>query len=144
MAEDFSSRLRELMDEHYISQGELAIRLRTSQSTVMRWLKGSMPRVRMLSDLAEALNTTPVWLAQGRGVRQFPPDEQTQTTRIAEQPRDLLVEAISAGVDLSPGAILGLCQEYCAKAQRGEPGAIASISTLLNTLQTVLKTKPTP
>jgi transcriptional regulator with XRE-family HTH domain len=80
---NFSERLQTLMDEQFITQADLARMLRTSQSTVLRWLTGSAPRARMLADLAHALNTTPVWLAEGRGTRKLEP-EDAPAQRIAE------------------------------------------------------------
>lgn len=86
--ETFSTRLQSLMDEQFITQADLARILRTSQSTVLRWLDGSLPRSRMLSDLAAALNTTPVWLAEGRGSK----DADAQSQRIAEAEADSLLD----------------------------------------------------
>lgn len=50
-----------------VTIGGLANELRTSPSTVSRWLNGSVPRGRMLEDLAKALEVSVRWLRDGEG-----------------------------------------------------------------------------
>lgn len=63
---DFSQRLGDRMKEIGYTQASLARELRTHQSTVLRWLNGSLPRGRMMEDLCVALNTTMNWLVAGK------------------------------------------------------------------------------
>lgn len=64
---EFSSRLRSALEASGLSQQALARRISTSQGTIQGWLNGSMPRKRIQSELATALNVNAHWLITGEG-----------------------------------------------------------------------------
>lgn len=55
------------MDDLGVSQSDLARSMDTAQSTVHRWLNGSMPRGKTLRELCETLRTHKEWLLEGTG-----------------------------------------------------------------------------
>jgi transcriptional regulator with XRE-family HTH domain len=69
ISEEFSARLREVMNERRLSMADLARLLHTQPSTLTRWFRGSRPQRNSLNALAEVLRVRPEWLAEGRGPR---------------------------------------------------------------------------
>ncbi len=67
--ETFSQRLADAMEESQHNQSTLARALGTAQSSIGRWLNGSMPRDRALAELASKLGVTVRWLSDGTGDR---------------------------------------------------------------------------
>lgn len=65
--DSFQARLDAVMREKQISQSDLARLVGTRQSTVQGWLGGSMPRARTLTEIANAINVSEVWLETGKG-----------------------------------------------------------------------------
>ena len=56
----FSSELQELMKQCGITQTALAVKLRTTQATINRWVKGiNQPDFEMLFEICKILDTTP-------------------------------------------------------------------------------------
>lgn len=70
ISEEFSARLREVMDERRLNMADLARLLHTQPSTLTRWFRGSRPQRNSLNALAEVLRVRPEWLAEGRGPRE--------------------------------------------------------------------------
>jgi transcriptional regulator with XRE-family HTH domain len=65
---NFSARLKSLMESQGLTQQELAQRARTSQASIYRYRsKGVLPQPKALLDLAAALNVSPTWLETGKG-----------------------------------------------------------------------------
>lgn len=70
----FSERLAEAMRLQGLSQSALAKSLATAQSTVNRWLQGSLPQPRIVRPLCAVLCVRREWLMDGRGAME--PDER--------------------------------------------------------------------
>lgn len=64
---DFSQRLEMRLGELGWTQTDLARATQTTQSTVHRWLNGSIPRSRTLMEICDALKTHKNWLLEGVG-----------------------------------------------------------------------------
>lgn len=110
---NFSARLKSLMESQGLTQQALAERAKTSQASIYRYLsKGVIPQPKMLYDLAAALGVNPGWLETGKGDKHAPPDlRQTrpglallgQSTRLqAEIPPE--VQAVLQDSHASPFA----------------------------------------
>lgn len=99
---DFSQRIAHRMAELGLTQSDIARRLDTNQSTVSRWLRGSIPNRRILSDLCVVLACNPEWLAFGTGeIESRPPPESILAdpgrTVSQDQYRQLLENLIAIG-----------------------------------------------
>lgn len=65
---NFSARLKSLMESMGLTQQRLAQLARTSQASIYRYLSGkASPQPRALEELAAALHVSPVWLLTGKG-----------------------------------------------------------------------------
>ncbi len=75
----FSSRLRGLMEERQMTQEMLAKAANVSQSTVHRWLHGTVPDRLWMGEVAGALGVRWRWLADGEGPKQREPLLRAET-----------------------------------------------------------------
>jgi transcriptional regulator with XRE-family HTH domain len=89
---DFSSRLKDVMDERGFSQSDLARLLEITPTGVWNWLhNGVQPRPEMAAKIAQALGVNVNWLMRGVGPRNAetpaqatPSQAKTISDRISE------------------------------------------------------------
>ena len=75
--EVIKNRIFALLDEKGISQKEFAKMLGVSSQTVTDWKKGKSRSYSLkLSAIAEALDTTPIWLYFGEGRKFISPEDR--------------------------------------------------------------------
>lgn len=68
----FSSRLRNLLEEHNMTQLSLARLINSSEAAVSKYLnEGRLPRLDVVSRMASALNTTTDYLLGQEEAREF-------------------------------------------------------------------------
>lgn len=65
----FSLRIAEVMGEENLTQANVAKSLHVSQTTVSRWLSGSVPRKQKATLLAKVLGVEVDWLLTGNGLK---------------------------------------------------------------------------
>ena len=104
-----------------LTVGSLANDLRTHPSTVSRWLSGSVPRGRMLEDLAEALGVSVRWLRDG--VEESSPDHASWIAETARTQSPGLYKIMSED-ELSAGLL------DCAKRITVEKNSVVTLSLL--------------
>ena len=73
----FQDRLKAVMAQQRLNQVALAALVDTTQSTVNRWLHGSVPRGNMARRLCAALGVANKWLIEGRGDMESVPVPQS-------------------------------------------------------------------
>lgn len=140
-AENFSARLAAAMSDAQINQAELARRLDTAWSTVDRWMKGSVPRRKMIQDLSRVLCVASRWLETGEGPRSMSPalDAFAEGNRLredsplyrskTENPDRAMFEKLAATADT--GWLLDRIEQLAEDARMGDSVAAATISMLV-------------
>jgi transcriptional regulator with XRE-family HTH domain len=84
-AENFAERLQIAMSDAGKSQAELARMLDTAWSTVDRWMKGSIPRRKMIEQIADSLCVASRWLETGEGSKKPDPQREATLRKSAER-----------------------------------------------------------
>jgi transcriptional regulator with XRE-family HTH domain len=76
---NFSARLKGLMETHGLTQQRLAEKARTSQASIYRYLNTeTLPQPRVAELLAAVFKVSPTWLLTGKGDK-FAPNPETDT-----------------------------------------------------------------
>jgi phage repressor protein C with HTH and peptisase S24 domain len=101
-------RVRARREELGLSQAELAARCGVSQQAVEQLENGKTQRPRYILELSTALDVSPQWLLEGKGVRLAMPDQLAPQRAVAHTfeppafatlPRDVPVYGVAVGGD---------------------------------------------
>lgn len=102
--ESFSHRLALAMKRRGLNQSDLARAVRTTQSSVFRWLNGTLPRLRILWEVSDALHVNREWLIEGQGVMEkaltsgnYSAESFPEGIRVTESMEELREASFSTG-----------------------------------------------
>lgn len=86
---EFPKRLKELRQNRGLSQKQLAVMCRLSQSAISNYENGTRALALEVLSLARALDVSPLWLAEGRGPKEppsYPQLSEPNATRAHQWP----------------------------------------------------------
>jgi len=124
--ETFPLWLQERMTERSWTQADLARHMRTNSSTVKRWLDGSIPHAKTLSELQSLLK---------------PLQSHLKEEPIEYIVRRDLAEVFSLTISKNPALALEFCMDFITQARGGDASALEKAEMLLKLFAEHLQTQ---
>jgi len=127
-SETFSFWLTERLKERGWSQADLARAMRTTSSTVKRWVDGSTPHTKTMAELKTLLKDN---------AKHVPSSQDFDVTKA-------LSEVFEMTLQRSPSTAINLCKDFITQARGGDSAALEKAELMLQLFLKHLSKTETP